>query len=123
METKNTSTGLQENVAGLLCYVAGWVTGIIFLILEKENKFIRFHAWQSIFVFGAFTVVSIVLSFIPVIGWVVGWLLGIVAFVLWIVLMVKAYGGAKYKLPISGDLAEKQVAGQASPPQPPAAKP
>jgi uncharacterized membrane protein len=110
LETKKTSSGLQENVAGLLCYLAGWLTGIIFLIIEKENQFVRFHAWQSIFVFGAFTVVEIVLSFIPVIGWVISWLLGVLAFILWIILMLKAYQGARYKLPISGDLAEKQLA-------------
>jgi uncharacterized membrane protein len=104
-----TSTGLEENVAGLLCYVAGWISGIVFLILEKENQFVRFHAMQSIVVFGALTLASIVFSFIPVIGWIVGWLLGVAAFILWIVLMLKAYQGQKYKLPWAGDFAEKQL--------------
>ena len=102
-----TSTGMEQNLAGLLCYVLGWVTGIIFLLLEKDNRFIRFHAIQSIVVFGAFTVVEIILSFIPVVGWILSSLLGLLAFILWIVLMVQAYGGKMYKLPIAGDIAER----------------
>jgi uncharacterized membrane protein len=104
-----TSTGLQQNVAGLLCYVVGWITGIIFLLLEKDNQFVRFHAVQSIIVFGAFTVADIVLRFIPIIGWVLGWILGVLAFILWIVLMVKAYQGQQYKVPIAGNIAEQQL--------------
>ena len=61
-----TSSGLNENVAGLLCYVAWWVSGIVFLIIEKDSKFVRFHAVQSIAAFGAVTVVEIILSFIEV---------------------------------------------------------
>jgi len=83
------------------------VAGLIFFLLEKENKYIRFHAMQSIVVFGALTVASIVLGFIPVVGWVLGTILGIGGFVLWILLMVKAYQGEKFKLPIAGDIAEK----------------
>ena len=105
----NTKTGLPENVAGLLCYVLGWITGLIFLILEKENQFVRFHAMQSIIVFGALTVVSIIFNFIPFIGWILGWLVGILGFILWIILMLKAYKGEKYKLPWAGDFAEKQL--------------
>jgi uncharacterized membrane protein len=107
-ETKGkTSTGMEQNLEGLLCYVLGWVTGIIFLLLEKENKFVRFHAIQSIVVFGAYTVISIILGFIPIIGWIINVLLGIAAFIFWIVLMVKAYQGQMYKLPVAGDIAER----------------
>ena len=102
-----TSTGLQQNVAGLLCYVLGWVTGIIFLILEKDNQFVRFHAIQSIVVFGAFTVVDFVAQFIPFIGRPIVVILGIAAFILWVVLIVKAYQGTMYKLPVSGSIAEQ----------------
>jgi uncharacterized membrane protein len=98
---------MEENVAGLLCYLLGWITGLIFLLIEKDSKFVRFHAIQSIVVFGAYTVVSIILNFIPVIGWILGVIVGILAFILWIILMVKAYQGMKYKLPVSGDIAEK----------------
>ncbi len=104
-----TSTGLQPNVAGLLCYVLGWITGIIFLILEKDNQFVRFHAIQSIIIFGVITVLDIILRFIPFIGWVLALIIGILAFVLWIVLMVKAYQGQRYKLPVAGNVAEQQV--------------
>ncbi len=100
---EKSSTGLDENVAGLLCYVLGWVSGLVFFLIETESKFVRFHAIQSILVFGAIMVAGIVLGWIPVIGWVIG-LLG---FVLWIILIIRAYQGVKFKLPWSGDLAEK----------------
>jgi uncharacterized membrane protein len=106
---EKTSTGLQPNVAGLLCYVLGWITGIIFLILEKDNQFVRFHAIQSIIVFGAITVLDIILRFIPFIGWTLAVIIGILAFILWVVLMVKAYQGQRYKLPVAGNVAEQQL--------------
>ncbi len=104
-----TSTGLQENTAGLLCYLLGWITGIIFLVLEKDNKFVRFHAVQSIVVFGAYTVLSIIFGWIPIVGWILNTIIGIAAFILWVILMVKAYQGSMYKLPVSGDIAAKQA--------------
>ena len=102
-----TSTGLEENIAGLLCYVAWWVSGLIFILLEQENKFVRFHAMQSIIVFGALNIIGIVFGWIPWFGWVMWSLVGLFAFVFWIVLIVKAYQGTMYKLPAVGDLAEK----------------
>ena len=106
---EKTSTGLQANVAGLLCYVLGWISGLVFILIESENKFVRFHAMQSIIVFGVLTVAGIVLDLIPILGSVLGAIISVVGLVLWIVLMVKAYKGVKYKLPWSGDLAEKWV--------------
>jgi uncharacterized membrane protein len=108
-ENPKTSTGLQQNVAGLLCYVLGWITGIIFLVLEPENKFVRFHAVQSIVVFGIYTLASAVFGWIPFIGWVITSILAIIAFILWIILMVKAYQGQLFKLPVSGTIAENQI--------------
>ena len=124
---KKTSTGLQENVAALLSYVVWWITGIIFLLLEPDNKFVRFHAMQSIIVFGVITLVAMVFGFMPVIGGFIAWVVWAIGVALWIVLMVKAYQGTKYKLPIAGDLAEKWVersnsSAPPSPPQPPAPK-
>jgi len=104
-----TSTGLEQNVAGLLCYVLGWITGVIFIVIEKENKFVRFHAMQSIVVFGILTIARIVLGWIPLIGWVLGIIISILMFVLWIILMVKAFQGQMFKLPWAGNFAEKQV--------------
>lgn len=113
---KTTGTGLQQNVAGLLCYVLGWITGIIFLILEKDDKFVRFHAVQSVVVFGAATIIEIIFGWIPYIGWVINWIVGVAAFILWVVLMVKAYQGQKFKLPVAGDIAERYSQPSSTPP-------
>jgi uncharacterized membrane protein/ribosomal protein L40E len=108
-----STTSLEPNVAGLLCYVLGWITGLVFILIEKENKFVRFHAMQSIVTFGAFTVLWIpfsILSQMDILRVLFGILqavTGILAFVLWIVLMIKAYQGERFKLPIAGDIAEK----------------
>ncbi|MBM3150360.1 MAG: hypothetical protein FJZ88_10120, partial [Chloroflexi bacterium] len=83
-----SSTGLEENIAGLLCYVLGWVTGLIFFLIEKDSKFVRFHAMQSIIVFGVLCVAGIIIGWIPIIGQVIGGLISLLALVLWIILMV-----------------------------------
>ena len=112
---EKSSTGLAENVAGLLCYVLGWVSGLVFVLIEQESKFVRFHAMQSVATFGGITIISIALSilgripFIGVVFDIVNGIIGFLAFVLWIVLMIKAYQGVKFKLPWSGDFAEKWV--------------
>ena len=106
MSTGGSTTGLQPNVAGLLCYLGGWITGIIFIIIEQKNKFVRFHALQSIIIFGALTVASAMLGWIPFIGGFFGAVIGILAFILWILLMVKAYQGELYKVPVAGQVAE-----------------
>ena len=104
-----TSMGLEENIAGLLCYVLGWITGIVFLVLEKENKFVRFHAFQSLLTFLPLGVLAWILRWIPFAGWVIAGLVWILILILWLVLMFKAYKGERYKLPIVGDIAEKQT--------------
>ena len=104
-----SSTGLAANVAGLLCYVLGWVTGIIFVVLEQKSTFVKFHAWQSIMTFGVLFVVSLILSWIPIIGWILGTLIGILSFVLWIILIIQAGTGKMWKVPGAGDWAEKQA--------------
>lgn len=105
----SSTTGLEPNVAGLLCYLAGWITGIVFLVIEQKNRFVRFHAIQSIIVFGVLTVASALLTQIPFVGAVFGAVIGILMFILWIVLMIKAYQGELYKVPIAGDLAERSL--------------
>ncbi|MCM8832008.1 MAG: DUF4870 domain-containing protein [Candidatus Omnitrophica bacterium] len=110
MENKDlgkTSIGMEANLAGLLCYLLGFITGIIFYVTEKENKFVRFHAMQSIIVFGFLFMLCIVLNFIPIIGWIMNILVSITILVLWIILMIKAYQGQYFKLPIAGEIAEK----------------
>ena len=106
---EKSSTGLEANVAGLLCYVGWWVSGLVFILIEKESKFVRFHALQSIYVFGVLTIAMIVLGWIPVLGPALVGLIWVLCVVLWIILMVKAYQGAKFKLPWAGDLAEKKA--------------
>ena len=104
-----SSTGMSANVAGLLCYVLAWVTGIIFIVWERKSTFVRFHAWQSIMTFGVLTVVSLILSWIPIIGWILGTLIGILSFILWLILMIQAGTGKMWKVPWAGDWAEKQI--------------
>ena len=101
-----STTGLQPNVAGLLCYLGVWITGIIFIIIEQEDKYVRFHALQSIITFGTITVAGSVLRWIPFFGEFFGVVIGILAFFLWIFLMVKAYRGELYRLPLAGQIAE-----------------
>ena len=113
---KQTSTGLEPNLAGALSYLCGWVTGLIFYLMEIENNFVRFHAMQSIIVTGGFTVLFIacaILSNIPVIGWLfllIGYpIVGIAYFVSWILLMIKAYQGERFHFPVAGEMAEKHA--------------
>ena len=108
-EQKKTSTGLEENIAGLLCYLVWPITGIIFFILEKDNQFIRFHALQSIITIVALFILRFALGAIPAIGWLMEMMIGLLTLALWIVLMVKAYQKEKFKLPVIGDIAEQQI--------------
>jgi len=107
------SSGMQPNVAACLSYVLGFVTGLIFYLTEKDNKFVRFHAMQSIVVFGSLFVINMAITFMlwMMLPWAVrsmiSGLIGIISLVLWIILMIKAYQGEYFKLPISGDIAEK----------------
>jgi uncharacterized membrane protein len=108
-----SSEGLAENVAGLLCYVLGWLTGIIFLLIDKR-PFVKFHAAQSIVVFGALTIIRIGLGIVMGIGGFVGFgiwalvsmVLGLVGLVLWILLMIKAYQHQLYRVPIAAPIAD-----------------
>ena len=109
MVKAKTSIGLEENIVGVLCYVLGWITGIIFYIVENENKTVRFHAVQSIIVFLPLTIIVGIFQFIPFIGWIIGGLIGILMLILWLILMLKAYQGEKFKLPLVGDIAEKNT--------------
>jgi len=115
---QTSSTGMDPKVAALLSYLAGWVTGLIFFLIEKEDKYVRFHAMQSILLSIAMFVIvialNIILAMLAFIADIFGLLLALVSpllglafLVLWIMLMVKAYQGEKWKLPIIGDMAER----------------
>lgn len=117
---QKTSSGLTPNVAGALAYVLGPITGILFLVLEKENRFVRFHAMQSTILGVAWIALSFVLSilagvvaFIPVIGWIVTMLvsfgLAVVGFLLWLMLLWRAFQGEEWEVPYAGPLARKQI--------------
>jgi uncharacterized membrane protein len=105
---ETTSLGIRARTAGLLCYLFGWVSGLIFLLLERENRFVRFHAMQSLLFFGILSVVAWVFSYLPFFA-AIGSALGLVMFIGWIVMMVKAHRGQYYKLPLFGDLAERLI--------------
>lgn len=107
--TTKTTVGLDENTEALLCYIFGWVTGVIFLILETKSKFVRFHAMQSLATFFILFVLSLTAGFIPVIGWIIGLLLAPLSTIIWLILMYKAFKGEKYMLPIIGPWAEQQI--------------
>ena len=108
------ATPMAENVAGMLAYFT-IIPAIIFLLTEpyNRNRFVRFHSFQCLFTCAALIVLQIVLSFfsyiIPVLMFGVYGLLGLAELALWILLVVKAYQHEMFKLPIVGDLAEKQA--------------
>jgi len=109
MENKDlgkTTLGMQANVAALLSYLLGFITGIIFYVLEKENKFVRFHAMQSIVTFGFLFVLGIIVGLMPFIQ-ILAVFIWIIEIILWVILMVKAYQGEYFKLPVAGDIAEQ----------------
>lgn len=107
-EKERSSTGLDENVAGFLCYLFGFITGIVFLVVEKKSSFVKFHAMQSTITFLSLFVISLILGFIPIIGLLVHpiWILGLL---LWLLLMVKALKGERYSLPIVGKMAQEKT--------------
>ncbi len=121
---------MDQNVAGLLSYLVGWITGLIFFLVEKDNKFVKFHAMQSILVFGSLSALSLVVSVLRGIlvaifyrtaglylaHTIISGLFGLIStviwlatVVLWILLMIKAYQNETFKVPIFGNIAEKQL--------------
>lgn len=127
-----TSLGLEANLGAALCYLAnficclGLVLAIVFLVTEKENRFVKFHAVQSLFLVAAQIAVGIVVAILGLIvsmvldmvnlsfvGWILVFCLRVVLFLIfcaiWIIAGIKAYGGQSYKLPLIGDLAWNTV--------------
>lgn len=107
-EREKSSTGLEENVAGFLCYLLGFMTGIVFLVVEKKSSFVKFHAMQSTITFLGLFVISLIIGMIPIIGLLVYPIL-ILSLILWLLLMIKALRGERYSLPIVGKMAEEKV--------------
>jgi uncharacterized membrane protein len=96
-----SSTGLDENVAAFLSYILGFVTGFVFYWEEKQSEFVRFHALQSIITFILVGIILLAIGWIPVLGTLVK----ILAAMLWVLLMVRAYSGQRYQVPFIGAIA------------------
>lgn len=126
VQTTKSSTGLDENLAALLSYIFGWVSGLIFFLMEKDSRLVRFHAMQSI-LFNVLTFVLVfvvwILTFVlwvvgAAIGDIFGMIVGILSFLIWavfgaailvawILCLVKAFQSQYFKLPVIGNFAEK----------------
>jgi len=118
--TSSGGTGLAPNIASLLCYICMPITSIIFLIIEKENQDVRFHAWQGTAFGVAYIVLIIALEILAailgaiasVLGIIIGFfvpIVGLAAFVVWIVCLIKAYQGERWRIPLVGDFAAKKA--------------
>jgi uncharacterized membrane protein len=106
----STSSGLDPNVAAALAYLFGWVSGVAFLFFDQRNAFVKFHALQSVVVFGALSLAWMVALSVPFLGWIVAFLMiPPVSAVLWLILMFKAYQGERFKVPGAGDLVEQRM--------------
>lgn len=108
MENKSVFN-LNENIAAALAYSVTFFTGIVMLILERNNKFVRFHALQSTVYFGALAIVSRIALFIPFIGGLLQWALGVLCLVSYVYLIYTSYKGQTFKIPVLGDIAWEQV--------------
>jgi len=101
---------MDANIAAALSYLVGFVTGIIFLVVEKENRFVRFHAMQSTIFFLALLAIQVLLQLVPLVGFLL-FLLVLLPFsaVAWLVLMFKAYQGEEFRIPYVGDMAAERI--------------
>ena len=126
VQAGKSSTGLDENIAALLSYILGWVSGLVFFLMEKESRLVRFHAMQSILLSVAAIVIFVVFWIIAGVATLaLGYISSILSFLVWIVTvlvggvlglaivvgaiicLVKAYQGQYFKLPVIGNMAEK----------------
>lgn len=105
----NSSLGMTENLAALLAIIFSPISSIIILVLEKESKFVKFHSIQAIAVAVVVFVVNVVLGFIPILGWILLIFINLGAFILWILLLIKAYQGEWFELPVLGKFAMDQI--------------
>ena len=116
--TGPTSTGVDARLSALLCYLAWWVSGVVFLVIEQEHRAVRFHAAQSIVLFGGLTAVIVLLSAISVAAlfispalfqatWMFSYVVWLVAVLLWLYVLLKTFRGETWRVPIAGDLAAR----------------
>lgn len=124
--SERSSTGLSPRVAGVLCYAAAWVSGLLFLAIERESRFVRFHAWQSVLAFGGLTLIpvlssgaTILMAFVSpnafrVMAWVTQGL-WIVLLAAWLLCVVQVTQGKRWKLPLVGRYADRLASRSPSP--------
>lgn len=107
---QSAQAGLSDNAAGALAYVT-IIPAIIFLLVEPYNRssYVRFHSWQCIFLSIAAFAVHTVLTFIPVVGWIILPFVSLGFLIVWIIVLIKAIKGERYKLPLIGEYAAKQA--------------
>jgi uncharacterized membrane protein len=125
-QTSKSSTGLDENVAALLSYVFGWISGLIFFLIEKDSRLVRFHAMQSLLLSASISILMMILWFIATVLAIVfsqiSGLLGSLVYLLsmlviavlsiggliaWVMCLIKAYNKEYYHLPVIGKYAEQ----------------
>lgn len=109
MSPFKSSTGIYENVAGFFCYLFAFVGGVIFLAVERRSRFVLFHALQSVMLFMTIMVFHVITGFIPIIGVISGSLVTLLGVLLWLILMFTTLQGKWVKLPLIGELAERQL--------------
>jgi uncharacterized membrane protein len=118
-----SSTGLDPKIAAMLSYLVGWVTGLIFYVIERDNRYVRFHAMQSIIGLGGlwaiglgFWILAVLMLFVTSGGFGLmmrlAQLVWLMAFIAWLICLFKAYSGEWWKLPVAGDLAERVIEGK-----------
>ncbi len=104
-----STTGLPSNIVAVLAYLFGCIGGIVLLLIERRDGYVRFHAMQSTLTFLIILVAALIAGSVPVAGWLFSGLLSFAAGILWLVLMFKAFTGQRYKLPYIGEMAERQI--------------
>ncbi len=107
--TYKTKIGLDENIVAALSYLGFWISGIIFLLIEPDNKFVRFHAMQSLLIFLPLSLLIFIVGWVPYVGWIIADFLGFGALFLILIFVVIAYRGILFKVPVVGTYAYKLV--------------
>jgi uncharacterized membrane protein len=108
-DTNRSSTGWDPHVVAALAYLFGCISGVVVLALEKDSRFVRFHATQSVLTFLVVAVVALLVLSLPIVGVLAYVCLVVGVAALWLFLMFKALNGDVYKLPYIGDIAEQRV--------------
>ncbi|MFP4654595.1 MAG: DUF4870 domain-containing protein [Methanohalobium sp.] len=107
--TYRTAIKLNENIVGLLCYLGFWLTGVLFLLIENNNKFVQFHALQSFLTFLPLTLFIFLVAWVPFVGWLLAEFVGFGVLLIMLILAFQAYRGSKFRLPFVGNIAYNYI--------------